>query len=227
MDLKLALFDLDGTLVDTAPDFLLAANALRAEFKLSPLESEVISQVVSNGSIAVTEVALETTRETAGFETLRKTLLDHYAHYLGAASTIYPTMYDTLNRLEQQSIPWGVVTNKPVAYAEPLLDKLGLSSQLNCVALVCPDHVATPKPDPQGILKVCTQLNIDSKHCVYVGDHIRDIEAAKNANAISIAAGYGYLASDENPNEWGADHTVESPEKLSQLLQELFISQSI
>lgn len=222
MQAKLALFDLDGTLVDTAPDFVLAANKLRSDQDLQPLPAEKIAKVVSNGSIAVTEIAMEITRGTDKFEILRTTLLEYYADFLGSDSKIYPTLYDTLYELEQRAIPWGVVTNKPVAYAKPLLDILGLSSQLNCRALICPEHVTTPKPDPEGILKVCTQLNVNATQCVYVGDHLRDIQAAQNANAVSVAATYGYLAKDENPLDWKADHSVETPRQLSELLKTLF-----
>lgn len=222
MQAKLALFDLDGTLVDTAPDFVLAANKLRSDQSLQPLPVDTIAEVVSNGSIAVTEIALETTRKTGDFETHRKTLLKYYANFLGTDSKIYPTLYDTLQELEKRAIPWGIVTNKPVAYAKPLLDILGLSSQLNCTALICPEHVNIPKPDPEGILKVCSQLNINARQCVYVGDHLRDIEAAQNANAVSVAATYGYLAKDENPLNWKADHSVETPNQLSDLIQNLF-----
>ncbi len=218
---QLALFDLDGTLVDTAPDFVLAANALRAQHQLPPLPAETISRVVSNGSLAVTEVALDSHRDDSNFETQRQALLEHYARFLGERSTIYPTLDLTLKKLEATNIPWGIVTNKPVAYAKPLLDKLELTTPGRCAALVCPDHVSRAKPDPEGIHNVCNALGVSSRHCVYIGDHLRDIEAARNADAISVAVGYGYL-NGENPLEWNADHFAESPEQLSSLLAELF-----
>ena len=220
---KLVLFDLDGTLVDTAPDFVLAANALRRDKSLAPLPAETISRVVSNGSIAVTEVALETTREHEDFEDQRQALLKHYSSFLGSQSEIYPTLNSTLQQLESACKPWGIVTNKPIAYADPLLHTLGLTINQRCSALICPDHVKQPKPDPEGIFKACEQTGFETSDCIFVGDHLRDIEAAKLAGANSIAVSYGYLAINDNPHEWGADHIVERPEELSELLLDLLI----
>jgi len=215
---RLALLDLDGTLVDSAPDFVLAANALRKQYQLPPLPTSSISPTVSNGSFAVTEAALDITRNTEGFEEKRLELLDFYLSFLGQASCIYPSLENTLTTLEENHIDWGIVTNKPIKFAAPLLDMLGLTSRLNCGVVICPDHVTTPKPDPEGLLKACEQLNQDPEACIYIGDHLRDIETAKNAGAISVAAAYGYIEAHDNANHWQAEYVVNTPEALSDLL---------
>lgn len=224
---KIVLFDLDGTLVDTAPDFVLAANALRRDLDMGPKPADVISRAVSNGSVAVTETALDITRDSNGFENHRIKLLEHYAHFLGQQSEIYPALNNSLKALEYKGIPWGVVTNKPVAYAEPLMNSLGLALEnqsdiaKRCSALICPDHVGTPKPDPEGILKACADLGFDGNECIYVGDHQRDIEAGQRAGATTIAVCYGYLSEHDNPYQWRANHTVETSKQLSELLNAL------
>lgn len=228
---KAVLFDLDGTLVDTAPDFVLAANALRAAHQLKPIAAETISPVVSNGAAAVTLAAIDENQypdlhRKIGFEALRQQLLAHYNDALGKSSVIYPGLNETLLALEKNDIPWGVVTNKPVLYAKPLLEKLNLATR--CGSLICPEHVERAKPDPAGIflgIQALQQTNpaLTPETCLYVGDHQRDIDAAKNANCISIAVSYGYIESVSEPEQWDADYLVETSAVLAQLLDALLL----
>ena len=144
-------------------------------------------------------------------------LLDLYFEQLNStAATIYPGLDDLLKQLEAQNIPWGIVTNKPEKYSVRLLEKLHLSSR--CSVLVCPDHVSETKPHPEPIFLALEKLGRNSERCVYIGDHIRDIQAAKNADVIAIAAAYGYLAADTKVEEWYADFILQSSEQTISLL---------
>lgn len=224
--LKGVLFDLDGTLIDSAPDFVLAANALRRDHSLPPMEDKSIRPVVSNGAAAVTEVALTLDRDNAQFECARQQLLDHYQAQLARASALFPGIDAALIKLEQASVPWGIVTNKPERFATELLDKLQLTER--CSTLICPEHVATAKPDPAGILLGVEQMRsraptLEAANCLYIGDHRRDIEAAINAGCPNIAAAYGYIVEDDDPEQWQADFVVTSSEALADLLITLLL----
>ncbi|MBT8151084.1 MAG: HAD hydrolase-like protein, partial [Gammaproteobacteria bacterium] len=142
------LFDLDGTLVDTAPDFIRAANELRNQHGFVTLAPETIAEQVSNGAIAVTRVTFGIDEQHAQFDARRQELLDSYEKHLGAAAVLYPGLDELLAQFEQQAIPWGVVTNKPERYAQPLLERLALDQR--CSVLVCPDHLVDRKPHPEG-----------------------------------------------------------------------------
>lgn len=217
--LKAVLFDLDGTLADTAPDFVLAGNALRESHSLPPLDAAEISMHVSSGAAAVTQRCMEISGEHPDFEALRDQLLDHYQQHLGAKSRIYPGVTDFLNGAIGKSAVWGVVTNKPYHYAEQLISMYGLDKQ--CAVLVCPDHVKNRKPAPDSLLLAAQKLSLGSDEIVYVGDHKRDIDAGKAAGMPTVAVGYGYLLGDDNPRRWGADHFAQTDTDLSELLESL------
>jgi 2-phosphoglycolate phosphatase len=211
------LFDLDGTLIDTAPDFTLVVNKLLAEHGKGPLSHEIIHLNVSNGARALVESAFEIDEAHDDFADLLQRLLDLYFEQLNSTvATIYPGLDDLLKQLETQNIPWGIVTNKPEKYSVRLLEKLHLSSR--CSVLVCPDHVSETKPHPEPIFLALEKLGRNSERCVYIGDHIRDIQAAKNADVIAIAAAYGYLAADTKVEEWYADFILQSSEQTISLL---------
>ena len=211
------LFDLDGTLIDTAPDFTLVVNKLLAEHGKGPLSHEIIHLNVSNGARALVKSAFEIDEAHDDFADLLQRLLDLYFEQLNStAATIYPGLDDLLKQLEAQNIPWGIVTNKPEKYSVRLLEKLHLSSR--CSVLVCPDHVSETKPLPEPIFLALEKLGRNSERCVYIGDHIRDIQAAKNADVIAIAAAYGYLAADTKVEEWYADFILQSSEQTISLL---------
>ena len=211
------LFDLDGTLIDTVPDFTLVVNKLLAEHGKGPLSHEIIHLNVSNGARALVKSAFEIDEAHDDFADLLQRLLDLYFEQLNSTvATIYPGLDDLLKQLEAQNIPWGIVTNKPEKYSVRLLEKLHLSSR--CSVLVCPDHVSETKPHPEPIFLALERLGRNSERCVYIGDHIRDIQAAKNADVIAIAAAYGYLAADTKVEEWYADFILQSSEQTISLL---------
>ena len=211
------LFDLDGTLIDTAPDFTLVVNKLLAEHGKGPLSHEIIHLNVSNGARALVKSSFEIDEAHDDFAGLLQRLLDLYFEQLNSTvATIYPGLDDLLKQLEAQNIPWGIVTNKPEKYSVRLLEKLHLSSR--CSVLVCPDHVSETKPHPEPIFLALEKLGRNSERCVYIGDHIRDIQAAKNADVIAIAAAYGYLAADTKVEEWYADFILQSSKQTISLL---------
>lgn len=213
------LFDLDGTLIDTAPDFAHVLNGMRQRRQLPDIPYERIHQTVSEGARALVELGFELSEGAEGFEALRQELLDNYMNGLSVHSRLYPDMETVLDWLESRTIPWGIVTNKPSLYAEPLLRDLMLSER--CGSLVCPDHVKQRKPHAEPILLACAQLGADAAHSVYVGDHRRDIEAGHNAGSITVACTYGYIHESDPVSNWGADYTINNASELVQLLESL------
>lgn len=211
------LFDLDGTLLDTAPEFAVVVNQLRAEHGMAALPFAAIRRTVSHGARALVSLAFEIEPETAGFEALRLRLLELYAANLASNTRVFPGIGDVLGFLSQRQIPWGVITNKPSQYAKPLLDAMAFA--VPCATLVCPDHVSQSKPHPEPMLLACRQLGCRPEHSVYVGDHRRDIEAGSAAGMLTIAAAYGYVDEQDPADSWAADHIVASAADISALLR--------
>ncbi len=205
------LFDLDGTLVDTAPDFLHCINLLRQNENRPLLLMETLRPVISNGAQAMIEQSFPEHCE-ADRNRLKTQFLALYAENIGNHSTVFPTLNTLLDLLDEQNTPWGVVTNKPMHFTEPLLAKLGLLNR--CSAVICPDHVTHSKPDPEGLLLACQQLQLTSKECIYIGDHRRDIEAGINAEMKTIGALYGYIDEKDNPKLWSADYLASTPDDI-------------
>lgn len=210
------LFDLDGTLVDTAPDFIYVVNRLLEEEGKAPLAEQSIRNTVSNGARALVNLAFGITEEDAKFQHYRQRLLDLYSEHLAVQSQLFKGMDHLLTTLENKSMPWGIVTNKPSQYAEPLITTLGLSER--CAVMICPDHVKNRKPHPEALLTACQRINARPDKTVYVGDHLRDIEAGKNALMKTIVALFGYIAPSEDPLSWGADYAATNPAELADII---------
>ncbi|MDD9958179.1 MAG: HAD-IA family hydrolase [Gammaproteobacteria bacterium] len=217
------LFDLDGTLIDTAPDFIQAVNKLLAENEKPAIAPELIYQTVSDGARALVKLAFEIEESAENFSALNQRLLDLYEEQIEhTEAALYPGLDELLQDLESSNIPWGIVTNKPELYSSALLHKLALNNR--CGVLICPDHVENRKPHPEPILLACQKLNCDTEKTVYVGDHPRDIQAAKNADVIAIAAAYGYLNRESKVEEWYADFILQESEQLKPLLNRLIFA---
>jgi len=215
--IECVLFDLDGTLVDTAPDFVLALNVLLVQHGKQALDPQVISRTVSDGAKALVSLGFGIDEKTEEFAPLHSELLALYLEQIETTrSALYPGMESLLDSLEQAGIPWGIVTNKPRLYATALLSRLSLLSR--CPVLVCPDDVEEKKPHPEALFLALSTLQCKPERCVYIGDHIRDMQAAKNADLIAIAASYGYLADGVDPAEWPADFILSQPEQSIALL---------
>jgi len=201
------LFDLDGTLVDTAADFAAVLDEMTTVAGIPPVSPEAVHQTVSNGARALVELAFGIGEGDVRFKTLLTRLLALYGEQIPQTqSTLYPGMDQLLSLLEQRGIHWGVVTNKPELYSIPLLRNLGLLER--CQTLICPEHVTFTKPHPEPLLLACRQLGCEPSAGVYVGDHPRDISAGQQAGMYTIAAAYGYLPASPPVADWGADMIV-------------------
>lgn len=213
-NVEAVFFDLDGTLVDSAPDFYAVVNSLRAEAKLPALPHTQIREQVSNGGLALACLTWEITPEHTAISAYRQRLLNRYSEYLGQYSGLFLGFEQVLKVLESKCIPWGIVTNKPREYAVPLLAKLCIQTEL----LICPEDVSQRKPHAEPLLKAANFFHCQPARCLYVGDHGRDIEAAKNARMPSVAALFGYIEPSVKPQDWQADFYIHTPQELLPLL---------
>ena len=210
------LFDLDGTLIDTAPEFIHIGLQLRAEAGLAPIEPEIIWHSVSDGAIGMVQAALGMSADDPSFEQWRHRFLTLYETGLGDLSHPYPGLPELVADLHKAGIAWGVVTNKLSRFALPLMNKMSFDPAAG--AIVTPDHVELPKPDPESILLACEQLAREPTETLFVGDHLRDIEAGRGAGCFTIAAAYGYLAPQEIATSWQADAVAENSRELAEMI---------
>jgi len=207
----LVLFDLDGTLLDSAPDMLVTANRMRAGRGLAPLPMTVLRPHVSKGSRAMIAIALPgSTGEVDPI--LVREFLDVYQQELGRHGAAFDHVDALLAAIEQDGARWGIVTNKPEYLARQLLPLLGW--QERCAVLIGGDTLAERKPHPLPLQHAAQQLGVDIADCVYVGDDERDIIAARAADMRSIAALWGYRLPEDDPQQWGADALVQQPAEL-------------
>jgi len=212
------LFDLDGTLIDTAADFSTVLDTMKTSRSQQKIAAEQVHQSVSNGARALVNLAFNVDEGDPEFDILLQELLDLYlAQLRNTEARLYPGMLDLLEELEQTEISWGVVTNKPEKFSTLLLQQLNLLKR--CGVLICPDHVSHRKPNPEPLLLACEKLACSTDRTMYIGDHQRDMQAAKNADIIAVAAEYGYLATDDDISLWNADFVVKSVPDISRLLK--------
>ena len=222
MRLRAVLFDMDGTLLDTAPDFIAVAQAMRLARGLNPVPDQQIRDVVSGGARAMVLSAFDVDPMSGEFETLRLEFLERYQSHCAVYSRLYDGMEQLLKDIEQAKLIWGVVTNKPLRFAEPIMQQLGLASRSS--VLVCPDHVSRSKPDPEPMLLACRKLQLDPSTVLFVGDDLRDIESGRAAGSKTAAVRYGYIHPDDNPGLWGADVVVDNPLELRSVLDRALCS---
>lgn len=214
--LKAVLFDLDGTLVDTADEFVIVVQTLRAEHGMDEMDPVRIRASVSNGARALVALGLGLDPQEEIFESKRLRLLELYTEVLGSSAKPYPGIIPLLAELKKRDITWGVATNKPRAYAEPLLERI--TTLPPCPSLVCPDDVKDRKPHPESLYLNCRDLGCAPHEAIYIGDHLRDIDAGKRAGMYTIAAAYGYIEADDDPASWGADALVSDSNQLTDLI---------
>ncbi len=217
--LKAVLFDLDGTLLDTAPEFYEIIRAMLEAHNAAPIAFDDFREVVSDGARGMVHRAFGIAPADARFEPLRLEFLARYEQQLAAHTQLFPGMAATLEFIENRDLRWGVVTNKPAGFSAPLLQRLDLARR--CATLVCPDHVRQRKPDPEALLLACAQIGCDVSEAIYVGDHRRDIECARQAGMPSIACSYGYVHGDDPCANWGAEFIVASADAIVPILQNL------
>jgi 2-phosphoglycolate phosphatase len=206
--LRTVLFDLDGTLLDTAPDMAAALNALRVEHGLAPLPYEQVRGAVSHGAARLVKIGFPAAEE-GDFEELRARFLVIYSGALAKDTRLFPGMDRVLDNLSARGLSLGVVTNKPGWLTDPLLDAMNLTSHFACV--VSGDSVAERKPHPLPLLHAAQLAGVAPRECIYVGDARRDVQAAHAANMPAIIADYGYLLPEEDSSTWGGDAHLQQP----------------
>lgn len=210
--IRAVLFDLDGTLADTAPDLAHALNTVRVEEGRTRLPFEQIRPVVSHGAQALITLGFSLTAAQTDYARLRQRLLDVYRDNIALYTRLFPGMPEVLDALERAGLIWGVVTDKPGWLTEPLLDALGLMQRSACV--VSGDTLNERKPHPAPLLHACQTVGCTPAECVYLGDAERDIRAALAAGMPSLIAGFGYIGAHEQPAHWGANGLLERPADL-------------
>ncbi len=209
------LFDLDGTLLDTAPDMIDALNVICAEEGAKAVPYDRARGYVSNGAVGLLRLAFPAF-DPVQHSALHRRYLERYAARLAVDTCLFPHLEGLLDKLERAGVPWGVVTNKPRGLTEPLMAALGLHHRAACT--VSGDTLPERKPHPRPILFALEQISIDPARSVYVGDAWRDIESGRAAGATTVAVRYGYVEPGQDPATWGADYVVDTPLDLIALL---------
>lgn len=212
----LVLLDLDGTLADTAPDLASAANRMRIARGIEPLPLSELRPYVSHGARGMVGRAFDVTPADQRYEPLRQEFLREYEAALCVDSALFPGMDETLQRLEQLGVKWGIVTNKLARFTLPLVHALHLSERIACA--VSGDTTPFSKPHPAPLLHALNAAGVDAAAAIYVGDDRRDIEAGRAAGMRTVVASYGYLGKEVPYQDWGADDVIHSPPELLSLL---------
>jgi phosphoglycolate phosphatase len=208
MTLRAVLFDLDGTLLDTAPDMIGALNALRAEQALAALPFDTVRASVSHGSTRLVQLGFPDA-DPARFAALQRRFLEIYGARLAAQTRLFGGMDTVLAELSRRGLSLGVVTNKPARLTDALLEELGLRAQFACV--VSGDTLSERKPHPMPMLHAAKLAGAAPETCIYVGDAERDVQSAHAAGMRALVASYGYLAADEDWRAWGGDGAIDRP----------------
>ncbi|QGU31666.1 HAD family hydrolase [Thermochromatium tepidum] len=208
----LVLFDLDGTFADTAPDMAAALDRLLRRHGRAPLPFARVRPHASHGAPGILRVGFGLKPGDPEYEPLRLEYLRIYESALVDRTAPFPGMVELVNELDSRGLPWGIVTNKSTALAEPLLEQIGFLDRVAC--LVCGDTTPRPKPHPDPLLYACDLLGIAPERGWYVGDAERDIQAGLAAGMGTLAALFGYLGPDDDPRAWGAHGMIEHPLQL-------------
>ena len=206
------LFDLDGTLVDTAPDLGFALNQQRLARGMSELPIAAIRSQASSGARGLLKTGFGIEPGQSGYDTLRDEFLDIYEQNLARSSRLFPGVSSLLDQIERRRLRWGIVTNKAERFTFPLLRALRLIDRSACV--ICGDTTPHPKPHPAPLLAAAKRLGIPARQCIYIGDDERDVQAGHAAGMPVLVARYGYLGNGTPPEQWGADGFIDAPEDL-------------
>ena len=214
---QLVLFDLDGTLIDSAPDLAAAANAMRAARSLAPLPLAALRPMVGAGARGMVALALGAQPGDAGFDALRQEFLERYQSALLTHTAVFADMAPVLDRLDAEGRRWGIVTNKAARYTQPVVE--GLRLHARAAVVISGDTTPHSKPHPEPLLEAARRVGVDAALCVYIGDDHRDILAGRAAGMTTLAAAWGYLGHGEPIDAWGAHAVLSEPAALLQWLQ--------
>lgn len=214
--IEAVFFDLDGTLADTAPDLGGALNRVRREEGLPHVPLHQLRPVVSQGVRGLLRVGFGLQPEDPAYPALQERVLTHYEQAICAETVLFPGICELLDALEALGLPWGIITNKRARYTEPLVHALQLDER--AVAVVSGDTAGVPKPAPDPMLYACRAAGVNPANCWYVGDDLRDVQAAHAANMRAVAAAWGYLGDGAPPEHWQADALAHSPMDISHLI---------
>ncbi|WP_373975022.1 HAD-IA family hydrolase [Chitinibacter sp. SCUT-21] len=210
--IKAVLFDLDGTLADTAPDMGAALNRLLIEEGIAPRSLDDIRPVTSHGARGLLELGFGIGPTHTRFGELRERFLDLYAEKICEGTTLFDGISELISEIDARGMRWGIITNKPMRFTDPLVQLLPLPiAPQTCVS---GDTVGIPKPDAKPMLHAAAELGIDPQHCLYVGDAERDIEAGRRVGMKTVLANYGYISETDQPESWGADLNINHPLEL-------------
>ncbi len=215
------LFDLDGTLADTAPDLAAALNLMRIRAGLAPTPYEVLRPTASSGARGMIGASYGVQPGESGYEPLKNGFLDNYEAALAVESRLFDGIPLLLEGLTNLGLPWGVVTNKVARFTDPLVGQIGLGAA-GCV--ISGDTMPHPKPHPAPLLEAARRLNLAPEQCWYVGDDLRDIQAGRAAGMRTIACAWGYCGPVE-PLSWNADHLLETPAALLELVSAVVVAE--
>jgi len=215
--IEAVLFDLDGTLADTAPDMARTVNEMRVRRGLDPVAGELVRPHVSKGARGMLLAAFQVTNEDPQFAAMRDEFLEIYAGNLCVDSCLFPGMEEVLQGLEARGMPWGVVTNKFELLARPILEQLGIAKRAG--AIVGGDTCPRPKPFPDPLVFAASTMRVAPESTLYVGDDERDVQAARAAGMPVLVAGYGYLGDGTPPTEWDADGIVMSAPEIGEWIR--------
>lgn len=214
--IQAVLFDLDGTLADTAADLAGALNRLRAEFRLAPLPIEITRPHTSAGARGLLKVGFDLDPADARYASMRERFLDLYEAAICVHTRLFEGMPELLAELDRRTVAWGIVTNKPSRFTEPLVRELELHLRAACVVSGDTTEKAKPAPDP--LLHAARAIRLAPAECLYVGDDVRDVQGARAAGMPVIAAGWGYLGAESDPGSWGADAVLGHPAEILEFI---------
>ncbi len=214
---RAVLFDLDGTLIDSAPDLAGAGNDMRSARGLAKYPLEHFRPMVGAGARGMVGRAFDVGPEHETFAALRDEFLQRYEARMTQETRLFPQMQPVLDALLAHAVPWGIVTNKATRFSDPLVRALGLLPP--AAALVCGDTTPHAKPHPEPLFEAARRIGVPAAECVYVGDDLRDMQAGRAAGMATIAVAWGYLGAGEPIGSWGADHLAQTPADLLKLLR--------
>jgi len=215
--IKAVLFDLDGTFADTAPDLAAALNHTRATRNLPPLPLSAIRPQASHGTRGLFKIGFDIEPEHPDFSPLRDIFLDYYARNICVHTRLFGDTAALVTEIERRVMPWGIVTNKPHRFTVPLMQALGYAERAAC--LISGDTCARAKPHPDPLLKASEIMGALAANCLYLGDDLRDMQAAQAAGMCGIIASYGYISCDASVENWHAHGSIDSPSGLLKYLE--------